>query len=118
MESGDWVKLTSRRDSTHGKVLVTPGVPPKVIYQERWWNPEFLDSDDPSQAWRAMNVNLLTKHDAPYNDEYGTYTLRGFQVNIEKSERPEGVWEKPEDFTPWLPTPSDNTGGGDSVYVA
>ena len=118
VESGDWVKLTSRRDSTHGKVLVTSGIPPKVIYQERWWNPEYLDSDDPSQAWKAMNVNLLTKHDAPYNDEYGTYTLRGFQVRIEKSERPEGVWEKPEDFEPWMPTPSDNTGGGDAVYVA
>lgn len=118
VEDGDWVKLTSRRDSTHGKVLVTAGIPPKVIYQERWWNPEYLDSDDPSQAWKAMNVNLLTKHDAPYNDEYGTYTLRGFQVNIEKSERPEGVWENPEDFQPWMPEPSDNTGGGDAVYVA
>ena len=119
VESGDWIKLTSRRDSTHGKVLVTSGIPPKVIYQERWWNPEFLEEGgNVEQSWRAMNINLLTKHDAPYNDEYGTYTLRGVQVNIEKSERPEGVWEKPQDFEPWMPTPSDNTGGGDSVYVA
>ena len=118
VEEGDWVKLTSRRDSTHGKVHITEGIAPGVIYQERWWNPELLDSDDPSQAWKAMNINLLTKHDGPYNNEYGTYTLRGFQVQIEKSEKPEGVWENPEDFAPWMPEPSDNTGGGNAVYVA
>ena len=118
VETGDWIKLTSRRDSTHGKVLVTEGIAPGVLYQERFWNPELLDSDDPSQAWKAMNINLLTKHDEPYNDEYGTYTLRGFQVNIEKSTKPEGVWEDPEEFEPWMPVPSDNTGGGDAVYDA
>lgn len=118
VEDEDWVKLSSRRGETHGKVLVTEGVAPGVIYQERFWNPELLDSDDPSQAWKAMNINLLTRHDAPYNAEYGTYTLRGFQVKIEKSTKPEGVWEEPEEFEPWMPEYSENTGGGDAVYGA
>ena len=34
----------------------------------------------------------------------GTYTLRAFQVKIEKAPgAPEGVWTKPEDFKSWLP---------------
>ena len=115
---GDWVKLTSRRGETHGKVLVTEGIAPGVVYQERFWNPELLDSDDPRQAWQAMNINVLTKNDAPFNPEYGTYTLRGVQVKIEKSERPDGIWEDPKEFAPWMPEPSDNTGGGDAVYDA
>jgi hypothetical protein len=77
-----------------------------------------LDSKDPSQAWNAMNINLLTHHDGPYNAEYGTYTLRGFQVKITKSTKPEGVWEEPEEFEPWMPVYSENTGGGDAVYDA
>lgn len=118
VETGDWVKITSRRGETHGNVLVTEGIAPGVLYQERFWNPELLDSDDPSQAWHAMNINLLTRHDGPYNAEYGTYTLRGFTVKLEKSEKPEGVWTEPEEFSSWMPEPSDDTGGGYAVYGA
>ncbi len=118
VENGDWIKLTSRRGETHGKVLITEGIAPGVIYQERFWNPELLDSKDPSQAWKAMNINVLTKGDAPYNAEYGTYTLRGFQVKVEKATKPEGTWEAPEDFEPWMPVYTENTGGGDAVYDA
>lgn len=118
VEDGDWVLLESRRGSTHGRALLTEGIAPGVIYQERFWNPELLDSDDPSQAWKAMNVNILTHHDGPYNPEYGTYTLRGFQVKITKSTKPEGVWTEPEDFKPWMPQPTDDTGGGYAVYDA
>lgn len=118
VEDGDWVKLESRRGSTHGKALITEGIAPGVVAQERFWNPELLDSDDPSQAWKAMNINVLTRNDPPYNDVYGSYTLRGFQVKVTKSEKPEGVWEDPEDFTPWLPEYAENTGGGYAVYDA
>ena len=52
-----------------------------------------------------MNVNVLTKASAPFNDVVGTYTLRVFQVKVYKAEEgaPEGVWTKPEDFKTWLP---------------
>jgi hypothetical protein len=57
-----------------------------------------------------MNVNILTKNDPPYNDVAGTYTLRGFLVRVSKADGPPpGVWYKPEEFTPWLPQPSDFT---------
>ena len=57
-----------------------------------------------------MNVNLLTKATAPFNDVVGTYTLRAFQVKVYKAEgAPEGVWLDPEEFRPWLPVPTEPT---------
>ncbi len=57
-----------------------------------------------------MNVNVLTKNDAPFNDVYGTYTLRGFQVRITPVDAcPYEVWTQPEQFAAWLPEPSDHT---------
>lgn len=118
VEEGDWVLLESRRGKTHGKVHITKDVAHRVVYQERFWNPELLNSDDPKQAWQAMNINVLTRNDGPYNPEYGTYTLRGFQIKITKSERPAGIFENPEDFKVWMPEPSDDTGGGYAAYGA
>ena len=106
---------------TQGRCRVTKSVAPKVIYQERFWNPELLNSDDPNRAWQVMNINVLTQNndECPFNDVYGTYTLRGIQINVTKADgAPEGVWIEPTDFTPWLPEPSENTGGGNAVYGA
>ncbi|MDD5806828.1 MAG: molybdopterin-dependent oxidoreductase [Eggerthellales bacterium] len=119
VEDGDWCYVESRRGKIQGRVHITEGVAPKVIYQERFWNPELLNSSDPSRAWKAMNVNILTKNDAPYNPEYGTYTLRGITVKVTKADSaPEGVWFAPEDFEPWLPEFTEETGGGYAVYDA
>lgn len=121
VEDGDWLWLESRRGRTQGRCRITKSVAPKVIYQERFWNPELLDSDDPNRAWRVMNINILTQNsdDYEFNDVYGTYVLRGIQINITKAEgAPEGVWTEPEDFLPWMPEISEDTGGGDAVYGA
>ena len=119
VEDGDWCTIESRRGSITGRVQVTEGVAPKVIYQERFWNPELLDTDDPSRAWKVMNVNILTKNDPPYNPEFGTYTLRGFTVKISKADgAPEGVWTDPKQFEAWLPEYTEDTGGGYAVYSA
>lgn len=121
VEDGDWLWLESKRGKTQGRCRVTKSVAPKVIYQERFWNPELLNSDDPNRAWQVMNINVLTQNndECPFNDVYGTYTLRGIQINITKADgAPEGVWIEPTDFTPWLPEPSENTGGGNAVYGA
>lgn len=116
--TGDWVKLESRRGETHGKVRVTEGIAPGVVFQERFWNPELLNSDEPKRAWQAMNINVLTRNDGPFNPEYGTYTLRGFQIKVTKSEKPEGIWEDARDFEPWLPEFTEDNGGGYAVYGA
>ena len=75
---------------------------------ERFWFPEPLDT--PTEGWREMNVNVLSKNDAPLNPVVGTITLRGYQVRISKADKgPAGIWTKPEDFKPWLPQPTDTT---------
>ncbi|MCD8199831.1 MAG: molybdopterin-dependent oxidoreductase [Coriobacteriaceae bacterium] len=105
IEHGDWVKITSRRGSTHGRAYVTKGVAPDTVFQERFWNPECYDDTqrDPSNGWEECNVNVLTP-DTARSRMYGGSTYRGFQVKIEKSERPPRIWVEPEEFEPFMPT--------------
>ena len=104
----DWLWIESKRGKIRGKCRVTEGVSPGVVYMERFWNPETLNTK--THGWTEMNVNVLSKNDAPFNRIVGTITLRGFQVRISKAPgAPEGIWQKPEDFKPWLPQASDTT---------
>ena len=107
--NGDWIWIESQRGRIRGIANLTQGIGRGVVYMERYWNPETLDT--PTRGWQEMNVNMLSKSAAPYNDIVGTYTLRGYQVRIYKAEEgaPEGVWLKPQDFKPWLPEYSDPT---------
>ncbi len=108
IKQDDWVWVESQRGKTQAKAYVTAGIGPGVVYMERFWNPETLNSD--THGWREMNVNLLSKNDPPYADMVGTYTLRGYQVKVSRADGPpKGIWQKPEDFKPWLPEPSDPT---------
>ncbi|MDR3763882.1 MAG: molybdopterin-dependent oxidoreductase [Acidobacteriota bacterium] len=105
---GDWVWVESARGKTQARAHLTEGIGPGVVYMERYWNPETLNT--PTHGWREMNVNVLSKNDPPFNDVVGTYTLRGYQVRVFKADGPpKGVWLKPEQFKPWLPEQSDPT---------
>lgn len=106
IEHMDWVKVTSRRGEVAARAYLTEGVAPGTVWMERFWNPECFDASqaEPDGGWRQMNVNVLTKNDAPFNEVYGSYTNRGFTVKIEKGEKPEKVWVNPEEFAPFLPT--------------
>jgi len=107
-EQGDWVYVESRRGKIHAKARVTEGIPPQSCYMERFWNPETVTT--PTHGWQEMNVNVLSKETGTLNEVLGTYTLRGYQVKIYKAEgAPKGIWEKPEDFKPWMPKPSERT---------
>ncbi len=138
IENGDWVNIKSPRtdgldvfcdfntgeeltaegqalvkDGIYGVARVTEGIAKGCVYMERFWNPEFLEEGaDPRKSWTTMNMNVLTKNTGYYNPEFGTYTLRGINVKISKASRPEGIWYEATDFEPWMPQPSDNTGGG------
>lgn len=101
------------KDGIRGVARVTSGIKPGEIYMERFWNPEFLEEGkDSRKSWTTENMNVLTKNTGYYNPEFGTYTLRGINVKIEKSSKPEGIWYDPQDFEPWMPQPSEDTGGG------
>lgn len=106
IEHGDWVKLSSRRGSTHGKAYVTEGVAPGVIVQERFWNPECFDSSQKTitGGWQECNIACLTL-ETTASETFGSESYRAFQVKIEKSEKPERIWTEPEEFQPFMPTP-------------
>lgn len=109
IEDGDWVKASSRRGSATFKAVVTQGVNPGVVMGERFWNPEKLEGEKVEGGWTEMNMQCMASAEPPYCPESGSYTLRGFQVKIEKGEKPDGVWVEPKDFTPWMPEPTDST---------
>ena len=102
IKNGDWVWIESRRGKIRAKAYVTKGIKPGTVCMERFWNPETLNSE--THGWQEMNVNMLSKSTAPYNDIVGTHTLRAYQVKVTRAEEgPEGIWTKPEDFKSWLP---------------
>ena len=108
LEDGQWAWIESKRGKIRAVVSVTEGIKPGVVYMERFWNPETLQTK--THGWMETNVNMLTKADAPFNDVVGTYTLRGFLVKVYPAEgAPEGVWTHPQDFSSWLAQPSDPT---------
>ena len=108
LEDGQWAWIESKRGKIRAVVSVTEGIKPGVVYMERFWNPETLQTK--THGWTEMNVNMLTKADAPFNDVVGTYTLRGFLVKVYPAEgAPEGIWKSPQDFSSWLAQPSDRT---------
>ena len=99
-------------DGIYAVARVTEGIARDSVYLERFWNPEFLeDGSDGRKSWTTENMNVLTKNTGFYNPEFGTYTLRGIRVKVAKAERPEGIWYEPTDFEPWMPQPSEFTGG-------
>lgn len=101
----DWVEITSRRGSIRGRAYLHAGMHENVLWMERFYNPECYDSSQPkiTGGWRECNINVLTKATAPFNEVFGSYTNRGFGVNIKKSEKPEGVWVEPKEFEPFMP---------------
>lgn len=106
IEHMDWVKVSSRRGSISARAFLTEGINPRVVWMERFWNPECFDSSQEkiTGGWQECNVNILTKNTAPFNNAIGSYTNRGFTVKVEKGERPDNIWVEAEEFEPFMPT--------------
>ena len=56
---GDWTWVENDRGKIRAKCRVTEGIPEGIVYQERFWNPETLNT--PTRGSKEMNVNVLTK---------------------------------------------------------
>ena len=102
---GDWVKVTSRRASTHAMAQVTQGIAPGVLITERFWNPECFDDTQESitPGIEECGYNCLSA-DSFQNPAFATNSYRAFTVKIEKSEKPERVWTQAKEFEPFMPT--------------
>ncbi len=109
---------TKTGDPIHTIAYVTEMVAPNVLWMERYWNPECFDKSQETKSggWAESGVNVLTNAvDGNFNEAFGSYTNRGFAVNIKKSERPDRVWVTPEEFEPFMPTSENQT--EDSIGV-
>ncbi len=107
IEDDTWVWVESQRGKVRGVAAVTSGIAEGSVYMERYWAPENLDSK--THGWQEMNVSVLARSRAPYNEVVGTYTLRGYLVKVYPAPEgaPEGVWTEPKQFSPWLPKSVD-----------
>lgn len=105
IEHGDWVKLTSRRGTAYGRAYLTEGINPRVVRQERFWFPEMFDESRKGKktgGWE-FSISNLTRDDVA-DPCISSATYRGFNVQIEKAEKPDGIWTEPKQFEPFLPT--------------
>jgi anaerobic selenocysteine-containing dehydrogenase len=109
IEDNQWVWVESQRGRVRGVSHITSGINEGTVYMERYWNPENMNKD--THGWQEMNVSVLARSKPPYNDVFGTYTLRGYLVKVYPAPEgaPEGVWLDPKEFKPWLATASDPT---------
>lgn len=109
IKDDEWVWVESKRGRVRGVSRITTGINPGTVYMERYWNPETMNTQ--THGWQEMNVSVLARSEPPYNDVFGTYTLRGYLVKIYPAPEgaPEGVWLEPKEFKPWLAVACDPT---------
>jgi anaerobic selenocysteine-containing dehydrogenase len=124
IKHGDWIEISSPRtqgaefdpvaktgtktaEPIKGRAYVAEVVAPNVLWMERFWNPECFDSSQSKKTggWQECNINVITNGiDPHFNEVFGSYTNRGFAVNIKKSTKPDNVWVNPKEFAPFLPS--------------
>ena len=87
----DWVWVESKRGKITAKARVTKGIAKGVVYMERFWNPETLDTE--TCGWKEMNVNVLTKIDPLTMTSLVQLLCAAFQVKVSKADGPpKGIW--------------------------
>jgi anaerobic selenocysteine-containing dehydrogenase len=125
IKHGDWVEISSPRtqgepfdpiaktgtktaEPIRARAYVAEVVAPNVLWMERFWHPEAFDSSQKVKTggWQETNVNVITNAVNPhFNEVFGSYTNRGFGVNIKKVDGPpSNIWVEPKEFEPFLPT--------------
>ena len=118
--AGEKDQTTKTAEPIRTIAYVTQMVAPNVLWMERFWNPECFDKSQATKTggWAEEGVNVLTNAvDCNFNEAFGSYTNRGFAVNIKKSTRPERVWVTPEEFQPFMPTEPNQTEDGIGVLM-
>ena len=108
IEEGDWVWIETPRGRVRQTAHLTNGIDPRVVdAQHNWWYPE--KSAETQHGLFDSNINVLTSN-TEVEPMVGAEVYRGLLCKIYKAEEgaPEGIFTKPEDLKPWLPT---TTGG-------
>lgn len=82
---GDWIFIETPRGKITQKAHVTSDMKPGVVnVQIGWWLPETKDL--PYFGAFAVNANVLTSMEPPYDPCMGTYQLRGLLCRITRND--------------------------------
>ncbi len=83
IQDGDWVRISTKRESIIQKAAVTDGIDERVINCEYGWG--YPEDGYPDFGLKKSNVNMLTTMDGPLDPAMGTYQLRALLCKIEKA---------------------------------
>jgi anaerobic selenocysteine-containing dehydrogenase len=84
IENGDWVTIESKRGKIRQRANVADLVDPRVIVADHaWWFPEKGEAD--LFGFEDSNYNVLTSDEPPFDDAFGSFTIRGVMCKIYKA---------------------------------
>jgi len=84
MEDGDWIYIETKHGRIKQKANLSEGVDPRVVVVDHaWWFPESEETD--LFGFRDSNYNALTTDELPFNNEVGSFNIRGLACKVYKS---------------------------------
>ena len=84
IEQGDWVFIETKRGKIKQKVNLSDTVDPRIVVADHaWWFPERGEED--LFGFKDANYNVLTNDQPPFNNEVGSFTIRGIACKVYKT---------------------------------
>jgi anaerobic selenocysteine-containing dehydrogenase len=83
IQEGDWVWIETKRGKIRQKANVSAGVDRRVVVVDHaWWFPERKETD--LFRYADSNYNVLTNDKPPFNNEMGSFNIRGLACKVSK----------------------------------
>ena len=80
---GDWVYIETKRGKIRQKSNLSASVDRRVVVVDHaWWFPERDETD--LFCFADSNYNVLTNDEPPFNNEVGSFTIRGLACKVSK----------------------------------
>jgi anaerobic selenocysteine-containing dehydrogenase len=83
IKEGEWVSIETKRGKIRQKADLSAGVDRRVVVVDHaWWFPERDETD--LFRYADSNYNVLTNDKPPFNNEVGSFTIRGLACKVSK----------------------------------
>ena len=84
IEDGDWIYIETKLGKIRQKASLSAGVDPRVVVVDHaWWFPERDKTG--LFGYADSNYNVLTNDKPPFNNEVGSFTIRGLACKVHKT---------------------------------
>jgi anaerobic selenocysteine-containing dehydrogenase len=81
IEDGEWIFIETKRGKIKQKAKVSACVDQRIIVIDHaWWFPEKRAQE--LFGWAQSNYNVLTNDNPPFNEELGSFSVRGLACKI------------------------------------